>query len=111
MRRNGHRRRAPTHSLPPPRACTRLRRAYAQVSGNIASWHVGEGDEVEVGDVLLEVESDKATIEYDSAFEGYVAKLLHPPGASDIPLGVPIAILVEEQADVAAFADVCVSLR
>ena len=55
--------------------------------------------------MLAGIETDKATVDFEMQEEGFVAKLLFPEGASDVPLGVPIAILVENKEDIAAFAD------
>lgn len=73
-------------------------------TGNIAVWHVKEGDEITAGTVLCEVETDKATVDFVSQDDGFVAKILVPEGAKDIPVNAPLAVVVEEQEDVAAFA-------
>jgi pyruvate dehydrogenase E2 component (dihydrolipoamide acetyltransferase) len=57
------------------------------------------------GEALCGIETDKATIDYEMQEEGYIAKILYADGAKDIPLGECIAILVEDEADVAAFAN------
>ena len=61
------------------------------------------GDEVGPGDVLAAIETDKAVVDFEMQEEGYVAKLLYPEGAKDVPLGKIVAILVEDRADIAAF--------
>ena len=63
------------------------------------------GDQIGPGDVLCSIETDKATIDFEMQDEGYVAKLLYEEGTKDIPLGKILAILVEEEGDIAAFAD------
>lgn len=55
--------------------------------------------------MLAGIETDKATVDFEMQEEGYIAKLLFAEGSKDIPLGTPIAILVEDQKDVAAFAN------
>ena len=55
--------------------------------------------------MLCAIETDKATMDYEMQEEGFVAKLLYPDGAKDIPLGTPLAIMVEDEEDIAAFAD------
>jgi pyruvate dehydrogenase E2 component (dihydrolipoamide acetyltransferase) len=55
--------------------------------------------------VLAGIETDKATVDFEMQEDGYVAKLLFPEGATEVPLGVPIAILCEKKEDIAAFAD------
>lgn len=73
--------------------------------GNIKSWNKKEGDEIAPGDVLAAIETDKAVVDFEMQEEGYLAKILYPAGAKDIELGKTVAILVENKADVAAFAN------
>ncbi|KAL1199851.1 Dihydrolipoyllysine-residue acetyltransferase component 1 of pyruvate dehydrogenase complex [Cardamine amara subsp. amara] len=68
--------------------------------GNVAKWMKKEGDKIEVGDVLCEIETDKATVEFESQEEGYLAKILVTEGSKDIPVNEPIAIMVEEEDDI-----------
>jgi len=75
------------------------------LQGNIKEWNLKVGDKVSPGDVLCVIETDKATVDYEMQEEGYIAKILFPAGAKDVPLGECIAILVEEKADIAAFAN------
>ena len=75
------------------------------MQGNISKWIKQIGDEVGPGDVLAAIETDKATVDFEMQEEGYVAKLLYPEGAKDVPLGAVIAVLVENKEDVAAFAN------
>ncbi|CAL5407097.1 unnamed protein product [Camellia sinensis] len=64
--------------------------------GNIAKWRKREGEKIEVGDVICEIETDKATLEFECLEEGYMAKILVPDGSKDVPVGQPIAITVED---------------
>ena len=73
--------------------------------GNIKQWVKKVGDRVDPGDVLAAIETDKATVDFEMQEEGFVAALLYPEGAKDVELGKVVAILVEDEADVAAFAD------
>ena len=73
------------------------------MQGNITTWKKKEGDQVSPGQVLAEVETDKATIDWEGQEDGYIAKLLVPNGAKDIAVGAPVAVLVDDKADVAAF--------
>lgn len=73
--------------------------------GNIASWQVKEGDEVTAGDVLCDVETDKATMAWENQDDGYVARILQRAGAKDIPVGTPVLILVEDEEHIGAFKD------
>ncbi|XP_024041354.1 dihydrolipoyllysine-residue acetyltransferase component 1 of pyruvate dehydrogenase complex, mitochondrial isoform X2 [Citrus clementina] len=68
--------------------------------GNIAKWRKKEGDKIEIGDILCEIETDKATVEFESLEEGYLAKILAPEGSKDVAVGQPIAITVEDPGDV-----------
>ncbi|XP_074311284.1 dihydrolipoyllysine-residue acetyltransferase component 1 of pyruvate dehydrogenase complex, mitochondrial [Silene latifolia] len=68
--------------------------------GNITKWRKKEGDKIEVGDVLCEIETDKATLEYESLEEGYLAKIVALDGAKDVLVGQPIAVTVESSEDV-----------
>jgi pyruvate dehydrogenase E2 component (dihydrolipoamide acetyltransferase) len=70
--------------------------------GTLAKWHVKEGDEVASGDVLAEIETDKATMEVEAVDEGTVGKLLVDEGAEGVPVNQVIAVLLEEGEDVDA---------
>ncbi|GBG86486.1 hypothetical protein CBR_g41480 [Chara braunii] len=73
--------------------------------GNIVSWKKKEGDEVAAGDVLCEIETDKATLDNESQEDGYVAKILVPEGTKEVPVGKTICIMVSEEGDIPKFAD------
>ncbi|XP_068636845.1 dihydrolipoyllysine-residue acetyltransferase component 3 of pyruvate dehydrogenase complex, mitochondrial-like isoform X2 [Aristolochia californica] len=73
--------------------------------GNIARWLKKEGDKVSPGEVLCEVETDKATVEMECMEEGYLAKIIRGDGSKDIKVGEVIAITVEEEDDIAKFKD------
>ncbi|CAN1318844.1 Dihydrolipoyllysine-residue acetyltransferase component 1 of pyruvate dehydrogenase complex, mitochondrial [Linum perenne] len=68
--------------------------------GNIAKWTKKEGDKIEVGDIICEIETDKATLEFESLEEGYLAKIVAPDGSKDVAVGDPIAITVEDPGDI-----------
>lgn len=55
--------------------------------------------------MLASIETDKAAVDFEMQEDGYVAALLYPEGAKDVPLGEIIAILVEDKKDIAAFAN------
>ena len=61
--------------------------------GTLSKWLVKEGDEVKPGDVLAEVETDKATMEIEAVDYGIIQKLLYKQGEQSIPVNSPIAIL------------------
>lgn len=54
--------------------------SFALVQGNIAAWRKSEGDSVAPGDILAEVETDKATVEWEAQEEGFIAKIIMPAG-------------------------------
>src|SRR6516225_2908755 len=70
--------------------------------GNLAKWLKKEGDEVHSGDVLAEIETDKATMEYEAVDDGRVGKILVPEGAQGIKVNQPIALLLGEDEDASA---------
>jgi len=72
--------------------------------GNLAKWLVKEGDKVKSGDVIAEIETDKATMEVEAVDEGIVAKIVVPAGTEAVKVNALIAILAEEGEDVAAAA-------
>ena len=72
--------------------------------GNLAKWLKKEGDTVKSGDVLAEIETDKATMEVEAIDEGVLAKILVPEGTQDVPVNQLIAVLAGEGEDVAAAA-------
>ena len=67
--------------------------------GTLAKWLVKEGDEVKSGDILAEIETDKATMEFEAVDEGKIAKILVPEGSEGVKVGAPIAILAGEGED------------
>ena len=71
-------------------------------SGNLAKWLVKEGDAVSSGDVIAEIETDKATMEVEAVDEGVVGKILVDAGTADVPVNAPIAMLLEEGEDASA---------
>lgn len=73
--------------------------------GVIASWVKNEGDEVMPGEVMAEVETDKATVAFESVEEGFLAKILMEAGGGEVDVGTPVAILCETEEDIAAFAN------
>ena len=72
--------------------------------GTLAKWLVKEGDEVKSGDILAEIETDKATMEFEAVDEGTIAKILVAEGTDGVKVGAPIAILAAEGEDVSAAA-------
>ena len=72
--------------------------------GTLAKWLVKEGDKVESGDILAEIETDKATMEFEAVDEGTVAKILVPEGTDGVKVGAPIALIAAEGESVDAAA-------
>ena len=72
--------------------------------GTLAKWLVKEGDDVKSGDILAEIETDKATMEFEAVDEGKIAKILVPEGTDGVKVGAPIAILAAEGEDASAAA-------
>lgn len=70
--------------------------------GTLASWQVKEGDTVSSGDVLAEIETDKATMEVEAVEEGKIAKILVEAGTEGVKVNAPIAILLEDDEDASA---------
>jgi pyruvate dehydrogenase E2 component (dihydrolipoamide acetyltransferase) len=70
--------------------------------GKLAKWHKKEGDAVESGDVLAEIETDKATMEVEAVDEGTLGKILVAEGTEGVPVNQPIALLLEEGEDASA---------
>ena len=72
--------------------------------GNLAKWLKKEGDKVKAGDILAEIETDKATMEYEAIDEGVLAKIVVPEGTADVPVNQLIAVLAGEGEDVKSAA-------
>uniref|UniRef100_A0AC34QQA1 Dihydrolipoamide acetyltransferase component of pyruvate dehydrogenase complex n=1 Tax=Panagrolaimus sp. JU765 TaxID=591449 RepID=A0AC34QQA1_9BILA len=72
-------------------------------TGTIVSWAKKEGDKLSEGDLLCEIETDKATMGFEVPEEGYLAKILLPEGTKDVKVGRLLCIVVENEADIAAF--------
>lgn len=72
--------------------------------GNLAKWLKKEGDKVKSGDVIAEIETDKATMEVEAVDEGVIAKILVPAGTADVPVNNVIAVLASDGEDVKAAA-------
>jgi len=72
--------------------------------GNLAKWLKKEGDKVKSGDVIAEIETDKATMEYEAVDEGTLAKIVVPEGTQDVPVNSLIAVLAGDGEDVKAAA-------
>src|SRR6187549_742970 len=72
--------------------------------GTLAKWLVKEGDEVSSGDILAEIETDKATMEFEAVDEGTVSKIVVPEGTDGVKVGAVIALIAGEGEDASAAA-------
>lgn len=78
-------------------------------SGNLAKWIKKEGDKVKPGDVIAEIETDKATMEVESVDEGVLAKIVVPTGEQNVPVGSLIAVILEEGEDASILDEIITS--
>ncbi|CAM4779145.1 unnamed protein product [Rotaria magnacalcarata] len=74
-------------------------------TGTLRSWSKQVGDRISEGDILAEIETDKATLGFEAGDEGFLAKILIPGGSKDVAVGKLCAIIVEKEEDIAAFKD------
>ena len=70
--------------------------------GTLAKWLKKEGDTVSSGDILAEIETDKATMEFEAVDEGILGKIVVPEGTAGVKVNTPIAVLLEEGEDASA---------
>ena len=68
--------------------------------GNLSKWLKKEGDAVKTGDVIAEIETDKATMEYEAVDDGVMAKIVVPEGTNDVAVNQLIAVMAQEGEDV-----------
>src|SRR4051794_31925880 len=69
--------------------------------GNLAKWVKSEGDKVKAGDVIAEIETDKATMEVEAVDESTLGKILGPEGTADVAVNTPIAVILTDGESVA----------
>ena len=74
--------------------------------GNLAKWLKKEGDAVKSGDVIAEIETDKATMEVEAVDEGTLGKILIPEGTADVAVNTPIAMILGQGEDASAIKNV-----
>jgi len=92
-------------TLPPHEVLPMPALSPTMVEGTVSAWKKQEGDAVNTGDVLADIETDKATMEMETMEDGFLAKILAPAGTANVPVGKPVAILVTSEEDIAAFKD------
>ena len=74
--------------------------------GNLAKWVKGEGDRIKAGDIIAEIETDKATMEVEATDEGTLGKILVPEGTADVAVNTPIAMILSDGEDAAALKNI-----
>lgn len=85
-----------SYSLPPHQKVPLPSLSPTMQAGTIARWEKKEGEKISEGDLIAEVETDKATVGFESLEECYMAKILVPEGTRDVPVGSIICITVEK---------------
>src|SRR5271154_6145100 len=73
--------------------------------GNLAKWLKNEGDTVKSGDVIAEIETDKATMEVEAVDEGTLGRILVPEGTNDVAVNTPIAVILADGEGTGALED------
>uniref|UniRef100_A0A3P9KFP1 Dihydrolipoamide acetyltransferase component of pyruvate dehydrogenase complex n=1 Tax=Oryzias latipes TaxID=8090 RepID=A0A3P9KFP1_ORYLA len=96
---------APGSSYPPHLKVALPALSPTMTMGTVQRWEKKVGEKLGEGDLLAEIETDKATIGFEVQEEGYLAKILVPEGTRDVPLGQTLCIIVEKESDIAAFKD------
>ncbi|XP_075958300.1 dihydrolipoyllysine-residue acetyltransferase component of pyruvate dehydrogenase complex, mitochondrial [Anarhichas minor] len=96
---------APGSSYPPHMKVTLPALSPTMTMGTVQRWEKKVGEKLSEGDLLAEIETDKATIGFEVQEEGYLAKIMVAEGTRDVPLGMPLCIIVEKESDIAAFKD------
>src|SRR5471032_1235584 len=79
--------------------------------GKLTKWLVKEGDTVKSGDILAEIETDKATMEFEAVDEGRIGKILVPEGSEGVKVNAPIAVLLEEGEKADAAVDIAGAMK
>ncbi|KAF2435481.1 dihydrolipoamide acetyltransferase, partial [Tothia fuscella] len=90
-------------SFPPHNVITMPALSPTMTAGNIGTWQKKAGDTLAPGDVLVEIETDKAQMDFEFQEDGILAKVLKDSGEKDVAVGSPIAVMIEEGGDVSAF--------
>uniref|UniRef100_A0A4W4ECZ1 Acetyltransferase component of pyruvate dehydrogenase complex n=1 Tax=Electrophorus electricus TaxID=8005 RepID=A0A4W4ECZ1_ELEEL len=96
---------APGSSYPPHMKILLPALSPTMTMGTVQRWEKKVGEKLNEGDLLAEIETDKATIGFEVLEEGYLAKILISEGTRDVPLGTPLCIMVEKESDIQAFTD------
>lgn len=91
--------------LPPHTVIPMPSLSPTMTEGTLGAWKVAEGGQIAAGDILAEIQTDKATMEMESMEDGFLAKQLVAAGTEQVAVGTPVAVMVEEEEHVAAFAN------
>jgi len=94
----------PRGDLPPHEVLTMPALSPIMTQGNVGKWKKKEGDTVAAGDVLCDIETDKATLDLESLEDGVLAKILIPAGTKDVPVGKALCVIAESDENVDKFA-------
>jgi pyruvate dehydrogenase E2 component (dihydrolipoamide acetyltransferase) len=92
------------YSYPPHTILKMPALSPTMTAGNITEWHKSVGDEIQPGDTLVGIETDKAQMDFECQDEGFIAKILVENGAKEVSVNTPIAVIVEEKENVDKFA-------
>lgn len=79
--------------------------------GTIVSWDKKEGDKLNEGDLLAEIETDKATMGFETPEEGYLAKILIPAGTKDVPIGMSKILILHYYSSIQRYYSCRVKIR
>lgn len=71
----------------------------------MSKWNIKEGDAISAGDIVCEIETDKAVVDYEATDDMFLAKILIPEGTENVPVGQPMMVVVDEEDSLAAFED------
>ncbi|TYZ62927.1 hypothetical protein PybrP1_003307 [[Pythium] brassicae (nom. inval.)] len=74
-------------------------------SGNLASWRLKEGDRITAGEIICQIETDKAVVDYEATDDMFLAKILVPEGTENIVVGQPMMVVCDDEGSIPAFAD------
>ncbi|KAG0558778.1 hypothetical protein KC19_10G053700 [Ceratodon purpureus] len=95
----------PPSDLPPHEVLAMPALSPTMTQGNVGSWKKKEGDKIAAGDVLCDIETDKATLDFESLEDGILVKILMPAGSKDIPVGKALCVIAESEENIDKFAN------
>ncbi|RLN89288.1 hypothetical protein BBJ28_00014017 [Nothophytophthora sp. Chile5] len=74
-------------------------------TGNMSKWNLKEGDAITAGDIVCEIETDKAVVDYEATDDMFLAKILIPEGTENVPVGQPMMVVCDDESSLAALKD------